>query len=617
MFDFLRKMLLPIMVILIIAFIGWLVLDVGLDLTGRRGMKDRNSYAGIINGEKIPWNTFNQILNNLQDNETQKSDQDLPDSKVKELEQNAWQQIVHEKLLEQQAKINNISVTDEEVYAYLRMAPPQYLQQAPAFMTNGRFDYQKYVQAMADPQASSFWASIEPSIRSEYQRIKMQELIIQTVQVSELEVRQAFLDANEKVKIGIVNVPFNKYSTQVPTPSEDEAKQYYNQNQNKFKADERAVLNVIMIDNKATEADWERVRIQMLTILDSIKAGSDFATMAMAYSEDPASRANGGDYGWIDQGRMVSDFDQRCFGMNEGEISDPFRTEFGWHILKHYGYREVPVDSTDKNSKATKKQAHIAHILLKVTPSQETTDASWRKLQDLVSEAKQSNNLNAAAANAGLTVLKTAPFSKSNYIQYLGSDPGMSAFAFENPVGTFSEVSENSTAVYVAQIAERMPAGIESFEEARSQVIQDIRNTSLAAVCHDNAMVVYNSARATGNLESAAKQHNFEYTTSSLISRTSYLPGVGSAPEIEGAAFALTSLGQISNPINWNQGCAIVVLLERQPANQDIFNQKRDSVFNAVKQTKQQDLYSRWIMNLFNTSKIESYIGRTSSSSNK
>ncbi|MCB0022069.1 MAG: peptidyl-prolyl cis-trans isomerase [Caldilinea sp.] len=62
--------------------------------------------------------------------------------------------------------------------------------------------------------------------------------------------------------------------------------------------------------------------------------GEDFATLAAEYSDDPGSAANGGDLGWFGKGRMVAPFEEAAFALAVNEISEPVKTDFGYHIIE-------------------------------------------------------------------------------------------------------------------------------------------------------------------------------------------------------------------------------------------------------------------------------------------
>ena len=70
------------------------------------------------------------------------------------------------------------------------------------------------------------------------------------------------------------------------------------------------------------------------TVLDQLRRGADFATLARRYSDDPGSRELGGDLGWFRRGLMVDAFDRVAFQMREGTISDAIESPFGYHIIK-------------------------------------------------------------------------------------------------------------------------------------------------------------------------------------------------------------------------------------------------------------------------------------------
>lgn len=79
-------------------------------------------------------------------------------------------------------------------------------------------------------------------------------------------------------------------------------------------------------------------------LIDSIYAlatapGADFAAIARQYSEDPGSARNGGDLGWFGTGRMVPEFEDVAFSLKDGEISKPFTSAFGWHIINRVAHR--------------------------------------------------------------------------------------------------------------------------------------------------------------------------------------------------------------------------------------------------------------------------------------
>jgi parvulin-like peptidyl-prolyl isomerase len=69
-------------------------------------------------------------------------------------------------------------------------------------------------------------------------------------------------------------------------------------------------------------------------ILKRLKAGEDFAALATKESDDTGSAANGGDLSFFKRGQMVPSFEQAAFAMQPGELSEPVKSQFGYHVIK-------------------------------------------------------------------------------------------------------------------------------------------------------------------------------------------------------------------------------------------------------------------------------------------
>ena len=83
-------------------------------------------------------------------------------------------------------------------------------------------------------------------------------------------------------------------------------------------------------------------------ILADLKKGGDFAAIAKEKSKDPGSKENGGDLGYFAKDQMVPEFAEAAFKLDKGQLSDPVKTQFGWHVLKVEDKRNRPVPEFDK-----------------------------------------------------------------------------------------------------------------------------------------------------------------------------------------------------------------------------------------------------------------------------
>ena len=122
--------------------------------------------------------------------------------------------------------------------------------------------------------------------------------------------------------------------------SDSDVEQYYNENIDRFRSNEERKSSHILIsfdDEVIDDAALEQIK----NIQERIKAGESFESLAQEFSDDGGSAANGGDLGWAEPGLFVPEFDQVLFALKVGEISDPVKTQFGYHIIRLDDLKEV------------------------------------------------------------------------------------------------------------------------------------------------------------------------------------------------------------------------------------------------------------------------------------
>ncbi|MEA2030829.1 MAG: peptidylprolyl isomerase [candidate division Zixibacteria bacterium] len=606
MFDKLRRMILPIIIIVLFFFVAMIVFQWGMGLS-RNQPSGSSNFAAVINGEKIEWRTYNQIYNRMYQAAAQESENELPKEKERELHQEAWRQILHETLIMQEVAKNNLFVTDKELYAYLRYSPPVELQQSPSFQTDGKFDYQKYVNAMGDPQAAQFWAQIEASVRKDVARIKLQEQVLQTAHVTESEIKNWFLESKEKVKVGMVNVGYGRFSSPPPQSTEEEMQTYFDGHSKEYPIKKRAALNIVMLKKEAAPSDWETSFNKATSIRDSILEGEDFVTMATRYSEDPSVKQNNGDLGWFPRGQMVEKFDRYVFQMQEGDISEPIRTQYGWHIIKLYGFKEEMGKVRGETEEKLIKKAHASHILITASPSQETLDKYFNRLEKFQNAATNSGFFK-AAEDLKFPVRNSGLFFHGGNIQHLGKDAQAGIFAFEHKIDAISKVFENESAFYVVQVGDKRPEGLATFKEVRERVRMDLQKAKVIKLCRDTASAIWSEIQNGTDIKKAAKMFGDEYETPDRFDRTSYVKGLRRDPMAIGAAFSLTKPGQMTGPVEYEQGIVIFKLIDRTSPDLSELTAKRDSIANVILTSKRRELYSNWFDYIVETSEIQNNV---------
>src|SRR5580700_1206715 len=121
-------------------------------------------------------------------------------------------------------------------------------------------------------------------------------------------------------------------------------------------------------DDATVQQKLTRWREQVVT------GKEDFAAFAKTYSQDSASAINGGDLGWSEAGVFVPEFASVVAGLKEGEISPPFRTQFGWHIVQLLGRRNY-----DNTNEAARQRAFEA---MRDSRVEEATELWLQQIRD-------------------------------------------------------------------------------------------------------------------------------------------------------------------------------------------------------------------------------------------
>ncbi len=187
--------------------------------------------------------------------------------------------------------------------------------------------------AITDDDVNEFLAGLGPRGQSynnpEGRKIVLEQLISSRLILLDakrnlLEAEPAFKAQLSKMKDSLLASYATEKVISAVSVTEAEAKEYYDKNSEQFAIGETVNASHILVDTEETA----------LELLGKIKSGElSFEDAAAQYSSCP-SKANGGNLGDFGKGQMVPEFDTAVFAMQEGEISEPVKTQFGYHLIK-------------------------------------------------------------------------------------------------------------------------------------------------------------------------------------------------------------------------------------------------------------------------------------------
>lgn len=319
-----------------------------------------NSESGalVINGESVPFLTFETAYQGLIENYTrfyQQFGQDFTqqlegaEGAYYELELRAQlvDQFVREILVEQEIERRNIQVPEDLLEVF-------YQQRLNSILVENGLTEEE-LDGVLQQQGSSleqFKGELRNQVFSEIRETQLIEAVSGDVNVTDA----ALVAYAEQER-------FLYFETLAPIadPSEEELLAYYNDHADEFKQ-VRARHILIRVEDDATEEQVQAARETAETLKQRAEAGDDFSDLAKEFSQDTGTGATGGDLGFFNPGQMVKPFEDAAFSLPVGEVSDPVRTQFGFHLIlvdetRARPYEEVASDVHFQVFQANQEQA--------------------------------------------------------------------------------------------------------------------------------------------------------------------------------------------------------------------------------------------------------------------
>ena len=298
---------------------------------------------------------------------------------------------------------------------------------------------------------------------------------------------EADFRAPEAVTIEYVQV--NADTVPAPAaPDEAALRQRYEEQRERFsQQDERLASHILVrVEDGADDAAVAAAREKAAGIAAQARApGADFAALARENSDDSGSSASGGDLGWMGRGAMTGSFEDALFAMEPGQVSDPVRTDFGWHVIQLREARSGQTQSFEESREAL--AAELAETNRDRAVSEFTSE-----LVDRI--YRNPSSLTPAASEMGLQVQTLGPFTRESATG-IAAIPAVKQAAFSEMLvqdGTVSdpiEVAPGSTVLI--RVVEHTPERAIPLAQARARVDAAVRaeRTRKAAEARAEALV--------------------------------------------------------------------------------------------------------------------------------
>ncbi len=258
-------------------------------------------------------------------------------------------------------------------------------------------------------------------------------------------------------------------------PEEEVLKGRFEEQKVRFITPEARLASHILleVDSAAAEVEIETAREQAQELAERARAGEDFAALAIEFSQDVGSSADGGDLGWVEPGFMVQAFEDGLYNLPaEGAISDPIQTGFGWHVIS---LREIRPSEGMTYTEA--RDILVTEYRVEADERRYLEQAD--RLVDIIYE--DPTTLDAAAEELGLEVRTAGPFGRQGD-DGIGVSGNMEVVntAFSDLVlgqGLVSDpVNLGDNHIVLIRMKEHLPEVQLPLEDVREQVVESIRS---------------------------------------------------------------------------------------------------------------------------------------------
>jgi peptidyl-prolyl cis-trans isomerase D len=530
------------------------------------------------------------------------------------LDRQVLQQMIDQEAVLAEATRLGITASDAEVR--------ERIMSVPAFQENGQFiGEQRYRQLLRLQRPPITAAQFEDEIRNSVILDKMRATLTEWITVSDAEADAEYKRRNEKVTLELVSFPTVSFLEQVQV-SDADVSAWFDANKETYRIGERKKVKYLLLDAQAIrqnitvpEQDIQRayrqnidqytqteqvrashillntegkdeaaVRAKAEDLLKQLKGGADFAALARANSNDPASASKGGDLDYFGKGRMVPEFEAVAFTQPVGQLSELVRTQYGFHIIKVTDKKAAEVQPLDAVRPQITEQLKF--------------ERAQTRVQDLATaiatEVKAPADLDKAANTRGLKVQESPFFTRTEPIPGLGASPEVSEAAFSLEQGKVSGPLRTGTGVAFLTVTGSEAARVPALSEVKDRATNDLKRKKAQDLAKARAQATATTLKGAADFGGAAKAAGLTLRNADGIVRGAAIPEVGPSPAVDQAAFSLP-VGSVSDPIPTPNGAVVVKVVSRTDVPTADLAKNRDAIRRELASQKRAQFFASYM----------------------
>jgi len=439
--------------ILIFSFgILWVLADV--DFFG--GVTQGPSNLGVVNGDEITLNEYNQRVSFYTEQFNQQSGNTMSPEIRALYENQAWEDLVAARLIRQEMDDLGITVTDSELIEMVTGDNPDpFIRQQFADET-GQIDRIALQTAIDSPENSEVWILIEQQLRENRRQQKLNNFISSGLRVTPLEIRNEYIRENSFADIEFVRFPYSEISDEDISMTDAELQQYYRENSDLYQREETYRFRYVSWDKTPTPEDTLNTVREIEDLRSAFESATNDSLFVLRYQSSTPFR---GAYVSVDN---IREEFTPVVDLEIGEVSEVVMVAGNPYLFK----------------KIDQQGDQIKFAVLSYNVIADPI-ATVDRLAEEANEFKfyaESESFEEEAARNEKTIREATATKDTPFIPGLGQSQ-VAVDALENlRVNNISEPIELNDQFIVAQMMERTPAGTRPFSEVRIQVENALRN---------------------------------------------------------------------------------------------------------------------------------------------
>jgi peptidyl-prolyl cis-trans isomerase D len=458
-------------------------------------------------------------------------------------------------------------------------------------MTNGRFDVNKWRQALADPSIN--WSPLEDRLRRSLPGQRLEERVVAGVKLSEPELERLFKNQYDRVLASFVLFPLDSAPVDSNKLNDAALRAYYDAHKNDFSGTEEVKAEVVQVPRRVGEDEDRATRLEAETIVAEARSGKDFAQLATERSEGPFAE-RGGDLGQdIPLSRLPPALQTAIDSLAVGGVTDPIREGNTYFIFR----------LNERKSTGPEPTFRLSQIQKPIRPSAESVQQDAELVLKLRKEAT-TGNLADVAAKRQLVSVNTGWFGPNQYVPVLMQLPQAQQWAGRAAKGEVSRAYSTETGWVIVQVTERRALGPKPFDDVKDEVRRaveiDLRKQKPLA----DAEKLVQAVRGGQTLEQAAAAAGVTVAATDTFPRSRPDGRLTAFPRAIGLAFALPA-GQVGGPVGGDNGVVVVRKNAEFPGNPAQYEQLKGQLSQTLLSNRQQRFLQAWIQDVVKEAEVK------------